>query len=86
MGERDRGHHASRRQASTDEGEAERLGRASAERRHAEHISHRTDGTIGERRNYGTASSMLMSVAPSATCWTPGGTSAAMPAAGAHVR
>jgi Uncharacterized protein conserved in bacteria (DUF2188) len=33
--------------------EAEALGRASAERRGTEHISHRKDGTIGERRSYG---------------------------------
>lgn len=33
--------------------EAEATGRASAERRGVEHISHRTDGTIGERRSYG---------------------------------
>jgi hypothetical protein len=33
--------------------EAEANGRASAERRGVEHISHRKDGTIGERRSYG---------------------------------
>jgi hypothetical protein len=33
--------------------DAEKVGRASAERRHAEHLSHRRDGTIGERRSYG---------------------------------
>lgn len=31
--------------------EAEKIGRASAERRRTEHISHRSDGTIGERRS-----------------------------------
>jgi len=33
--------------------DAERAGRESAERRGVEHLSHRTDGTIGERRSYG---------------------------------
>lgn len=32
---------------------AEQIGRDSARGRHAEHISHRRDGTIGERRSYG---------------------------------
>lgn len=32
---------------------AEVDGRAAARRRHVEHISHRADGTIGERRSYG---------------------------------
>ena len=34
--------------------DAEQSGRASAERRSTEHISHRRDGTIGERRSYGS--------------------------------
>lgn len=33
--------------------DAERIGRDSAERRGVEQISHRKDGTIGERRSYG---------------------------------
>jgi Uncharacterized protein conserved in bacteria (DUF2188) len=33
--------------------EAEAIGRESAERRGVEHISHRVDGTIAERRSYG---------------------------------
>lgn len=33
--------------------DAEQAGRTSAERRGVEHISHRRDGTIGERRSYG---------------------------------
>jgi Uncharacterized protein conserved in bacteria (DUF2188) len=33
--------------------QAEATGRASAERRGVEHLSHRADGTIGERRSYG---------------------------------
>lgn len=33
--------------------DAEKVGRASAERRGTEHLSHRRDGTIGERRSYG---------------------------------
>lgn len=33
--------------------EAERAGRESARRRETEQISHRQDGTIGERRSYG---------------------------------
>ena len=33
--------------------DAERAGRDSAERRETEHVSHRRDGTIGERRSYG---------------------------------
>jgi hypothetical protein len=33
--------------------DAERIGRGSAERRGVEQISHRRDGTIGERRSYG---------------------------------
>ena len=33
--------------------EAEAAGREAAERRGVEHISHRVDGTIGERRSYG---------------------------------
>lgn len=33
--------------------QAEANGRASAERRGVEHISHRENGTIGERRSYG---------------------------------
>ena len=33
--------------------EAEKAGREAAERRGVEHISHRTDGTFGERRSYG---------------------------------
>ena len=33
--------------------DAEQIGRRSAERRQTEHISHRRDGTIGERRSYG---------------------------------
>lgn len=33
--------------------EAEVIGRASAERRQTEHMNHRRDGTIGERRSYG---------------------------------
>jgi len=33
--------------------DAERTGRDSAERRGTEHLSHRKDGTIGERRSYG---------------------------------
>lgn len=32
---------------------AEQIGRDSARQRQAEHISHRRDGTIGERRSYG---------------------------------
>lgn len=34
--------------------EAEQIGRDSARRREAEQISHRRDGTFGERRSYGT--------------------------------
>jgi hypothetical protein len=34
--------------------DAEQAGRASAGRRGVEHISHRRDGTIGERRSYGS--------------------------------
>ena len=33
--------------------QAEQVGRASARQRQTEHISHRRDGTIGERRSYG---------------------------------
>ncbi len=33
--------------------EAEAIGRDTAERRGVEQISHRVDGTIGERRSYG---------------------------------
>jgi hypothetical protein len=33
--------------------DAEAIGRQSAQRRRVEHISHRADGTIGERRSYG---------------------------------
>ncbi|MBN9622465.1 MAG: DUF2188 domain-containing protein [Actinobacteria bacterium] len=33
--------------------EAEQIGRESAQRRGVEQISHRRDGTIGERRSYG---------------------------------
>jgi len=33
--------------------EAEQIGRDSAQRRGVEQISHRRDGTIGERRSYG---------------------------------
>lgn len=33
--------------------EAEQIGRESAENRRTEQISHRRDGTIGERRSYG---------------------------------
>lgn len=33
--------------------DAEKIGRESAKRRGVEHISHREDGTIGERRSYG---------------------------------
>jgi hypothetical protein len=33
--------------------DAEQIGRESAMRRGAEHISHRRDGTFGERRSYG---------------------------------
>jgi hypothetical protein len=33
--------------------DAEAIGRESAQRRSTEHISHRKDGTIGERRSYG---------------------------------
>lgn len=33
--------------------EAEQIGRDSAKRRGAEQISHRRNGTIGERRSYG---------------------------------
>ena len=32
---------------------AEKIGRESAERRRVEQISHRRDGTFGERRSYG---------------------------------
>jgi len=38
--------------APTKEG-AEQLGRESAQRRGVEQISHRRNGTIGERRSYG---------------------------------
>lgn len=34
--------------------EAEQAGRSTARREGAAHVSHRTDGTIGERRSYGT--------------------------------
>lgn len=33
--------------------DAERIGRESARQRQTEHMSHREDGTIGERRSYG---------------------------------
>jgi len=33
--------------------DAEAAGRDAARRRHVEHISHRENGTIGERRSYG---------------------------------
>jgi len=33
--------------------DAERIGRESAQRRQTEQMSHRLDGTIGERRSYG---------------------------------
>jgi hypothetical protein len=33
--------------------DAEAIGRESAERRGTEHVSHRRDGTFGERRSYG---------------------------------
>jgi hypothetical protein len=36
--------------------EAEQIGRESAERRGVEQISHRRDGTFGERRSYGNDS------------------------------
>jgi hypothetical protein len=44
----DRGFGPSERKA-----DAERIGREAANRRQTEHISHRRDGTIGERRSYG---------------------------------
>jgi len=37
----------------TTKAAAERAGRASAQSRGVEQISHRRDGTIGERRSYG---------------------------------
>lgn len=33
--------------------EAEQAGRSTARREGAEHVSHKADGTIGERRSYG---------------------------------
>lgn len=39
--------------SASTKAEAEKAGRASAARRKTEHISHRADGTIGERRSYG---------------------------------
>ena len=40
------------RRAST-KSEAEQIGRESARRRGVEQVSHRRDGTFGERRSYG---------------------------------
>ena len=39
--------------AAERKADAEKVGRESAERRGVEHMSHRRDGTIGERRSYG---------------------------------
>jgi Uncharacterized protein conserved in bacteria (DUF2188) len=39
--------------SASTKAEAEQIGRTSAARRQTEHISHKADGTIGERRSYG---------------------------------